>query len=274
MNTMLEFLTYTKGVEYLIVIAFLFAFAAFWLLLHRRGKGVAVRIIPLVVLAAGTASLASTCGTPEVPMTAAESSQERPMLTSAVLLEMYGPADFGHELHQRITGDCTVCHHRSGSLTPPCKECHGAPFDPENLRKPGINGVYHLRCISCHLENKAGPTECTGCHSKATVPPLSIPHPLTREGDCLSCHEGAVPGVPGLPADHDNGVTSGLCTLCHKPTVQEAARAIEVMPHAVAGQENCLLCHGEGIGGAAKVPVDHAGRTNETCPLCHSTAED
>jgi hypothetical protein len=274
MNTMLEFLAYTKGVEYLIVIAFLFAFVAFWMLLHRRGKAVAVRIIPLAVLAVGTAGLASTCGIPEASTTAADTTQERPMLTTAVLVELYGPADFGHELHESIVGDCTVCHHRSSTLTQPCKECHSTPFAPDNYRKPGINGVYHLRCISCHLENEAGPTECTGCHSKAIVPPLSIPHPLTRAGDCLSCHGGAVPEAPGLPADHNNGVTSGLCTLCHKPMVQEAALAIKAMPHAVAGLESCLLCHGEGIGEAARVPADHAGRTNETCQLCHSTAED
>jgi hypothetical protein len=274
MNTMLEFLTYTKGVEYLIVIAFLFAFVAFWLLLHRRGRGMAVRVIPLAVLAVAMAGLASTCGIPEPPTTAAEPSQGQPLLTSAVLLEMYGPADFGHELHERVVSDCTLCHHLSGSLTPPCKECHATPFDPDNLRKPGINGVYHLRCISCHLENEAGPIECLGCHTKATVSPLPVPHPLTGEGDCLSCHGGAVPGAPGLPADHDNGVTSGLCTLCHQPTVQEAALAREVTPHPVAGREDCLLCHGEGIGLAARVPADHAGRTDETCLLCHSTAED
>jgi hypothetical protein len=274
MNTILEFLTYTKGVEYLIVIAFLFAFMAFWLLLQRRGKGLAVRIVPLAVLAVGVAGLASTCSIPETLITTAEPVQHQPLLTSAVLVEMYGPAHFDHELHQRIAGDCTVCHHRTDSRTPHCNECHSAPFNPDNLNKPGINGVYHLRCISCHIENELGPTECTGCHNKATIPPLSISHPLTGRGDCLSCHGDTIPGVPGLPADHNNGVTSGLCELCHKSTVEEAALATRVLPHTVAGQENCLMCHGEGIGGAAKVPADHAGRTNETCLLCHKTEKD
>ena len=53
MKTLLEFITYTKGVEYLIAIAFLFGFIAFWQLLHHRGKGLIVRIIPLAVLTLG-----------------------------------------------------------------------------------------------------------------------------------------------------------------------------------------------------------------------------
>lgn len=75
--------------------------------------------------------------------------------------------------------------------------------------------------------------------------------------------------MPGLPADHNNGVTDGLCGLCHEPTMEEAALAIRALPHDVAGQEDCLMCHGEGIVGAAKVPADHTGRTNDTCQLCH-----
>ena len=274
MKTLLEFMTYTKGMEYLIAIAFLFAFVAFWQLLHHRGKGLVIRIIPLAVLALGFGALASTCALPKGATTTAQPAEETPLLSSAVLVEMYGPASFGHELHQSIVGDCTVCHHYSVDKIPPCKECHGAPFNPTNLNKPGIARVYHLRCISCHIENEAGPTECTGCHQKATIPPLSITHPLTGRGNCLNCHGAEIPEVPGLPADHTNGVTNGVCELCHKSMVEEAALATRELPHEVAGREDCLMCHGEGIGGAAKVSADHAGRTNETCQLCHKPEKD
>ncbi len=270
MKTLLEFITLTKGMEYLIAIAFLFGFIAFWLLLQHKGKGLAIRIIPVIVLMLGVGALASTCALPEASEISAEPSGAAQLLNSAVLVEMYGPASFGHELHQRISDDCTSCHHYSENRTPLCKECHNTSFDPDDLHKPGIDRIFHLRCISCHVENQAGPTECTQCHSKAAVPPLSITHPLTGNGNCLGCHD-LIPGVPALPADHNNGVTNGVCELCHQPTMEVTALATRKLTHDITGQENCLLCHGEGIAGAAKVPADHAGRTNETCQTCHQS---
>jgi hypothetical protein len=268
MKTLLEFITLTKGVEYLIAIAFLFGFIAFWQLAQHGGKRLVVRIVPVIVLMLGIGGLASTCIIQDTVTNPATPAGEVPLLSSPVLVEMYGPAAFGHELHQRIIEDCAVCHHHSEDLAQPCKDCHTAPFNPDNLNKPGIAHVYHLRCISCHGENQTGPTECTGCHSKATIPPLSIAHPLTGAENCLSCHDNGISGVPVLPTDHDT-VTNGVCQLCHQPMVEEGAMATREFPHGTDEHEDCLMCHGEGIGGALKVPADHAGRTNDTCRLCH-----
>lgn len=271
MNTLLEFITLTKGTGYLIAIAFLLGFIAFWQWVHHGGKGLLTRVIPVAVLSLGFGGLAYTCISPKAVPTeappAAGAGAETPLLSSAVLAVMYGPASFGHELHQRVVKDCTLCHHYSTGRIPHCKECHGAPFNPENLNKPGITHVYHLRCISCHKENQLGPTDCTGCHTKAEIPPLSIAHPLTGVTNCLGCHgEKGIAGVTKVPADHA-GANNGVCQLCHQPRVGE--EDIAKLPHGVMGREGCLMCHGEGIAGAAKVPEDHAGRTNETCQICH-----
>ena len=268
MKTLLEFITLTKGVEYLIAIAFLLAFIAFWQLTHHRGKGLIVRIVPVMVLTLVLGTLASTCVIQEEAMTAAPLISETPLLSSPVLVEMYGPASYNHELHARIVQDCAVCHHHSEGKTPPCKDCHADSFDPGNLNKPGIAHVYHLRCISCHTEDQNGPTECTGCHNKADISPLSIAHPLSGADNCLSCHKDGISGVPEPPADHIN-VPNGVCQLCHRPAVEATAIATGKLPHETTGREDCLICHGEGIGGAAKVTADHAGRTNDTCQLCH-----
>ncbi len=270
MNTILELITLTKGVEYLIAIAFLFGFIAYWQFVYHRGKGLIVRIVPVIVLTLGFGALASTCVMRDVATATVPTTSVVPLLSSPVLVDMYGPASFDHVLHQSITQDCTVCHHYSGGNIQPCKDCHATPFNPDNLNKPGIAHVFHLRCISCHMENQMGPTECTMCHNEAAVPPLPVTHPLTGVENCPSCHEDGVSGVPQLPADHTDA-TSGVCQLCHKPVVKEAALATSRLPHETIGRENCLLCHGEGIGGAAKVPIDHAGRTNETCLLCHKS---
>jgi mono/diheme cytochrome c family protein len=39
------------------------------------------------------------------------------------------------------------------------------------------------------------------------------------------------------------------------------------VPHKTEGQEDCLLCHGE--GGLKPVPTDYKGRTNAQCVTCH-----
>ncbi|MBI2935105.1 MAG: hypothetical protein HYY29_06005 [Chloroflexi bacterium] len=32
----------------------------------------------------------------------------------------------------------------------------------------------------------------------------------------------------------------------------------------------CLVCHEQGIAGAPKFPANHAGRTDQMCPVCHT----
>ena len=274
MNTLLEFITFTKATEYLIAISFLFAFIAFWQLIQYKGKGskgLIVRVVPVAVLALGVGFLAdrlinTSAATITSPPSMETPTVETPLLSSAVLGDMYGPASFDHDSHQSGDEDCALCHHYSEDRTPRCSECHAE--SPEDLRKPSLTHVYHLRCISCHRENQVGPTDCTGCHIEAAVAPLSIAHPLTGEENCISCHGAGIPGMPGLPDDHA-GATNGVCQLCHKVSVHPAALARYDLPHGVAGREDCLLCHGEGIGGGQKVLADHAGRENDTCQLCH-----
>lgn len=271
MNNLLEFITLTKGVEYLIAIAFLFGFVLFWQLIHSKGKGLVRRTIPLVVLMLAFAGLASTCAMSAPGVATIPPGAKVNLLNSPVLVEMYGPALFDHEVHQRIVDDCTICHHHSGGEIVPCEECHANAFNSEDIGKPSLAHVFHLRCISCHQENQIGPTECTECHSKASIPPLPIAHPLTGVQNCLGCHGNGIPGVPAPPTDH-TGVTNssdGVCQLCHKLAVEASAVAMQPIPHGTTSWQNCLLCHGEGIARAAKVPADHAGRTNETCQLCH-----
>lgn len=83
------------------------------------------------------------------------------------LQEKYGAVTFSHEIHTLVTEKCATCHHHSASgQTPSCGECHGAPFDPDNLNMPGLKGAYHLQCMGCHKEMGGGPTGCTECHTR------------------------------------------------------------------------------------------------------------
>ncbi len=61
MNTLLEIMTFTKGMEYLIAIGFIIAFVAFWQLVYERGKGSVMRIAVLAYMVAGIAILVASC---------------------------------------------------------------------------------------------------------------------------------------------------------------------------------------------------------------------
>ncbi len=39
------------------------------------------------------------------------------------------------------------------------------------------------------------------------------------------------------------------------------------IPHGLAGQEDCVQCHGE--AGFKPFPTDHTGRTSDVCQDCH-----
>lgn len=66
MNTLLEYMTFVKGVEYLIVIAFCFGFIALWMLVNTREKEtmkkVVSAVIPLSLVFGGAAIVFATYG--------------------------------------------------------------------------------------------------------------------------------------------------------------------------------------------------------------------
>jgi len=49
METFVEYMTYVKGLGYLLVVAFLFAFITFWMLVHTKNKDF-VKSVPIVVV--------------------------------------------------------------------------------------------------------------------------------------------------------------------------------------------------------------------------------
>ncbi len=63
MSTLLEFVTFTKGIEYLIAIGFVIAFIAFWQLVYGRGKGRIVTIAALSYMVLGITILVGSCVT-------------------------------------------------------------------------------------------------------------------------------------------------------------------------------------------------------------------
>ncbi len=262
MKTLLEYMTYVKGVEYLIVIAFCFAFIALWSVLNSKEKSiskVASMVIPLSLIFGGGAIVFTTSGAEN---TAASPNVSEPVLpysngdqvslsangkvfavnNSEYLAINYGPATKFHQImSNKVT--CATCHHNSGDEIHACRDCHEAPFDPHNSSKPGLKAAYHQRCMSCHKEDFNGPDSCTKCHT-GEIKTFSIsaparPHQLTWE----------------------------TCSRCHKDGIPNGGKEAKIVYH-----DSCLKCHSKGIAGAAKIPADHAGRGGNTCQGCHKPA--
>ncbi len=155
-------------------------------------------------------------------------------------------------------------------------------------------------CLMCHGEDKLNPyppdhagrpsTTCLVCHGTSEAEehlPARVKHDLEGRQNCLMCH-----AVDLLPVSHKTaGFSPSDCLLCHVPPGQGAAGVATVtpeptagpapataaphgtseaagIPHAIAGHEDCLLCHGP--QGVRPYPVDHAGRSTQTCTACHS----
>jgi pyruvate/2-oxoglutarate dehydrogenase complex dihydrolipoamide acyltransferase (E2) component len=94
-----------------------------------------------------------------------------------------------------------------------------------------------------------------------------VPHPVEGREDCLACHDTG--GIEPFPEDHA-GRTSDVCTMCHEAGESEVeAEEIPPVPHPVDGREDCLACHD--TDGIEPFPEDHAGRTSDTCTMCHET---
>ena len=262
MNTLLEFITFVKGIEYLIVVAFCFAFIALWVLVNTGDKTgmskIVSFVIPLSLVFGGGAILLSSSETSDTPApnvselnatntpTVSEPVVKngwRTVNRSEYLNIKYGPAtEFHNVMSEKVS--CTTCHHNSGDEIHACRDCHDSPSNPHDSTKPGLKAAYHQRCLSCHREEVSGPDSCIKCHkgeakASAVVSAPLRPHQLTWD-TCNRCHQKGIP---------NGGVES------------------KIVYH-----ESCLKCHSKGIAGAALVPEDHAGRAGNTCQGCHKPA--
>ncbi len=113
-------------------------------------------------------------------------------LSIDVLSNRYAEVAFDHEMHADYAA-CSECHHHTTGEDPTdpacischqagneaeavsCASCHPAqPFAAELIEQKatetryhidivGLQGAYHLNCLSCH-EAIGGPTGCLDCH--------------------------------------------------------------------------------------------------------------
>src|SRR3990172_7336803 len=159
MNTLLEFITFVKGVEYMIVIAFCFGVIALWILVNSKDKmrmsKIISFVIPMSLIFGGGAVIltshdTSEAAAPIVPESdviiqkgnnepaAMASNDGWPTVNKSEYLAIkYGPATGFHTVMSEKVG-CNTCHHNSGDKIKACKDCHDSPANPHDSTKPGL----------------------------------------------------------------------------------------------------------------------------------------
>ncbi len=119
------------------------------------------------------------------------------------------------------------------------------------------------------------PEVSTPAPTPERAPPIT--HSVQGREECLICHFTGIASSPQVP-EHHRGRTNEMCTACHQPAGARPAGAgtpapvvqPPSVPHAVAGREACLACHGSGVPGIEQVPADHKGRGEQKCTVCHA----
>ena len=128
-----------------------------------------------------------------VAATAAQTAKPAPVAKpanapSVVVLKgaPIGGVRLDHKLHsERVTTDCTVCHHPSkkekpyakGAAYAACSTCHtktvAAPMKTKTQAAFHDAKAQSGTCLDCHkkenAKGKKAPTKCQGCHSKKNV---------------------------------------------------------------------------------------------------------
>jgi len=208
----------------------------------------------------------------------------------------------------QFDASCAVCHtldNPGGSDNSSfCSNssCHGTQWKFSGLNAPQIRQLsappkVPSAGVPGSIPHPIGArTDCTVCHGPGKVLPAPENHATFKTDMCTSCHkptlqEGAAPVAPTptprvvatptaaptvaaptvtpTPAAATPTKAAAAATPTTAPTVAGGAPAIT---HALAGRENCLLCHST-TGGPKPAPANHAGRTVETCQTCHKPAK-
>ena len=104
--------------------------------------------------------------------------------------------------------------------------------------------------------------------------PRPVLHDLAGRDNCLMCHEvGAMEPVTDVPESHA-GWESATCLWCHAPDSPVLTIDPKVIPHDIAGRDDCLMCHAPyAMDAVPSTPDSHEGRQSSHCQMCHKIAD-
>lgn len=103
----------------------------------------------------------------------------------------------------------------------------------------------------------------------AAKKPPAMKHTAEGRANCMMCHTGRMPNVPGVPADHADRPNE-TCLWCHAADAAVLTKTAPAIPHTLQGRTNCTMCHSGKMPNVPAMPADHAGRDAKYCMLCHT----
>ena len=197
--------------------------------------------------------------------------------------------------HLEVSGECSSCHDgviavgKSSSHVPTvleCDECHNT----NSFLELGLDGSYDHSDISGGCENchngviAVGKHEghiatlgedCNRCHSIVAFTPAFVYHAFIdfNVTTCVSCHDGAGPGVSTIGKTVTHPATSDNCQVCHNT---ETFNLNGNFDHDAIDDEviTCETCHDgnhTAAGARGKTSVPPHPDTTTDCGACHTT---
>ena len=225
-----------------------------------------------------TRDMCTSCHKPTLEETAAPAAATPAPAPERLLRQRRTPA-IPHEVAGRE--DCLVCHNPDGGLKP-------APADHKGRRSARARAAISRRRGGRLRRATAEPATAARRRRLLRLRLPRLPGARGRGGAGDPARDGRSRGLPvchnpdggvkPAPADHKGrpATRARVPPGCgrrnaQRPRLRRRQRRIPSIPHAVAGQENCLACHNPD-GGMKPAPADHAGRPVESCQGCHKPA--
>lgn len=221
------------------------------------------------------------------------------LIAVALLTAFAYGAGFKHDLHEKSTGQCAVCHPKEAIDISPdkgiCGNCHdiawASSYEPGKLETHGAywfrehksyaragEGMDHRsKCSSCHDQ-----AYCRDCHresfredadpAKVHRSDYLVTHPIMARRDpkrCVSCHEEQ------LCIDcHNRFRKSDLRYESHHKSWSSLQPSGLSPAHANFTPDQCGICHSGGVLPAHEWSNRHASEARRNIQLCQTCHED
>ncbi|MDP3062779.1 MAG: cytochrome c [Chloroflexota bacterium] len=121
----------------------------------------------------------------------------------------------------------------------------------------------------------ATPTAVPTATPTATPTPTPTPTPAPTPTPTPTLQPGETPRPTPTPTNTPTPTATPTPAPTPTPTPTLVATptptpsSAPAIPHSLEGKSACLACHGSGLPGIPQAPANHAGRTENTCTLCH-----